>query len=1558
FRRRRVGWHRGRSGGNAEAVGLEGQAADSVGVGRRPPGGPGVAGSLDAGAVAGLAAEDQPAGGRVPAGVADLRQPKVPGGDNNGCVVISGSEGGRLAKTILRNANNIVGGVGVEAADCRLANFGVDQQRRRRRHPRTDAGVPADQAEPQLGGVAAVEARLPEKAYRASGAADKRSGGSGAEAATSCKRRCTVPSELFTWGFGGPEVIAEAYPKDREWIKEAYSTDPEVDSGGLSKGPEVDSGGLSKGLEVDSGGLSKDRKWISEAYPKDRKWIAEAYPKDRKWISEAYPKDWKWIAEAYPKDRKWISEAYPKDRKTRKWIAEAYPKDRKWIAEGGGLFKGPEVDIGGLSKGPGIKVRPSGVRQVTLKPECEMNWQARAGRLPGTKAALSNAFTMEGWAAWDLKPVLSGGVPQFIVRKALVHSSIVQSQYRALKSTKVQTTTYDWSPRPANSVNSSGGIRAPFRSQRSLGAGLARTRQTNRKLVEPTRAALAPVGADSTVRLGAWCTSRLTGADSLVPKSLTARQAPTGENRTDGPAGRWTGEDWIRTQARLGAGSPGDTWLGWQVRLTDSPARRGERGCEACGRPGRTTAEEAVYSVGGPLLAVRIERASQCQTPAWRRGSAPSNRRAPSDEGGRAAPVASWRQTSSAGGGLPSTEHGRVTEPPASTTAEAGVRTVGWYSTDRRKAAVAVPSGLTARQARAPAWDRSTGYRVNMPLADSGVQMEMRDWPLTFDQQFQLGSGHAGIAELSLCCCTDQHGLVIIGANRQAEDAAGRAKFCSGRRIQGQCRQVRRGGGFQPEPLLQENVARSPEVNWVGLCTMDGSEPTSSAARTQELTDNNNPDALFGVQSVSERLAFVPSCDLATPAKLSVPLPMTTRLAQALKPDSTAQLKQSGSIDESTAGTWTTSDRDADFGWVDAVNSNNHMQPNPEPPRVQPTDETKNAAAAQASTTDNSQKVSKKSNMTISEERNAKILPMKKNPLYNVNLAIEKLNEYPMLKVRKEGKLVRKNKRGEVIPTIREEKLGPIESVVSRFCQDVLCISRADTLPLSSQGERHLIWVSSIKAKHIINHLNGNGCYVVNRFPGGVFLKDKQVMGTTLREFMLERRNYCMKRCGANEKTPVDDSDDEDTGGVTYRICTHMVQSMRTDEEGCTDEACYNFGKQVCKHLDIFIPEVQSFSSYNALQDFSNRLDDELKGQLFVCKPSYLYKGLGFRFFHKVEDFQKFYHMTIGKETSRHDFLVQRVIKDPYLFNGRKVDIRAFMLIMTLRYRRVVAFINPGFCRVASAEYEPFNGQPSDEDQEPEEPENTKPMTPRKMRDREAEELDEKMQMLACPYQTKQERAERARRMSENQLFTDREDRSKELDEVFRSESLLEKIKGQIKHIGMRLASAIESKIWDAYGCYQIFGLDLCVDENHKVWLLEVNSQAMSEVDLLSPTQRVVVPAVIMESIGLVVECMYKSKNGLRLRKSPIDEFKETGFLFAQNFTMVFSTLKRRRTDYLPPRKPPPRVIPFYQRVDMVDHMIRQTDQRKFETTEMRRKVLAEKANYKSKVKAKDEEES
>uniref|UniRef100_A0A1I8F2T8 Tubulin--tyrosine ligase-like protein 9 n=1 Tax=Macrostomum lignano TaxID=282301 RepID=A0A1I8F2T8_9PLAT len=650
-------------------------------------------------------------------------------------------------------------------------------------------------------------------------------------------------------------------------------------------------------------------------------------------------------------------------------------------------------------------------------------------------------------------------------------------------------------------------------------------------------------------------------------------------------------------------------------------------------------------------------------------------------------------------------------------------------------------------------------------------------------------------------------------------------------------------------------------------------------------------------------------------------------------------------------GTWTTSDRDADFGWVDAVNSNNHMQPNPEPPRVQPTDETKNAAAAQASTTDNSQKVSKKSNMTISEERNAKILPMKKNPLYNVNLAIEKLNEYPMLKVRK-------NKRGEVIPTIREEKLGPIESVVSRFCQDVLCISRADTLPLSSQGERHLIWVSSIKAKHIINHLNGNGCYVVNRFPGGVFLKDKQVMGTTLREFMLERRNYCMKRCGANEKTPVDDSDDEDTGGVTYRICTHMVQSMRTDEEGCTDEACYNFGKQVCKHLDIFIPEVQSFSSYNALQDFSNRLDDELKGQLFVCKPSYLYKGLGFRFFHKVEDFQKFYHMTIGKETSRHDFLVQRVIKDPYLFNGRKVDIRAFMLIMTLRYRRVVAFINPGFCRVASAEYEPFNGQPSDEDQEPEEPENTKPMTPRKMRDREAEELDEKMQMLACPYQTKQERAERARRMSENQLFTDREDRSKELDEVFRSESLLEKIKGQIKHIGMRLASAIESKIWDAYGCYQIFGLDLCVDENHKVWLLEVNSQAMSEVDLLSPTQRVVVPAVIMESIGLVVECMYKSKNGLRLRKSPIDEFKETGFLFAQNFTMVFSTLKRRRTDYLPPRKPPPRVIPFYQRVDMVDHMIRQTDQRKFETTEMRRKVLAEKANYKSKVKAKDEEES
>uniref|UniRef100_A0A1I8IQX2 Doublecortin domain-containing protein n=1 Tax=Macrostomum lignano TaxID=282301 RepID=A0A1I8IQX2_9PLAT len=603
----------------------------------------------------------------------------------------------------------------------------------------------------------------------------------------------------------------------------------------------------------------------------------------------------------------------------------------------------------------------------------------------------------------------------------------------------------------------------------------------------------------------------------------------------------------------------------------------------------------------------------------------------------------------------------------------------------------------------------------------------------------------------------------------------------------------------------------------------------------------------------------------------------------------------------------------------------------------------------------------------IPDDVNPNILPTKNNPLYNTTAALDKLDKFPTLKMRRDGKYylkmkdivierhpkVKRNKRGDVIPTIKKEKMGAIERVVSRFCEDVLCISRAQFLPLTSQGERHVVWVGKKKANHIIRYLNGNGCYVVNRFPGDIFVKDKQVMGIILRDHMLMRSNHCYWKCGVpkedilNPKMP---NEDEEENPITYRICRHMVKTMHMDEEGCEDKGCYNFEKHTCKHLDVFIPEVQSFCTYNALQDFSNRLDDDLKGQTFVCKPAYLYKGYGFRFFRTAAEFQEFYHMTEGKETSRHDFMVQRLVDKPFLFNGKKLDIRAFLLVVVLRYRRVISFIHYGFCRVASTEFE-IN-------EEEEELNIEEPMTDKEMEKKKAENYEKDMKMFVCTYRTAEEKVERARRIDTQTFYEEADDRSQELQAVFQKEEELQGVKEQIKHIGLRISQAIENKVWDAFGCFQIFGLDLCVDEDMKVWLIEINSHAMSDVDTLSPTQRKVVPAVIMESLGLVVETTYKSFHHLRLRKSPTNEFEETGFLFRQNYDFIFSTLAKKRMDYVwpkPPKKPDP---PFYERIGVVDQQIKNVDRRKKACLAMKIAVREEQLALKRKRNAKDEEES
>uniref|UniRef100_A0A1I8FBV2 ANK_REP_REGION domain-containing protein n=1 Tax=Macrostomum lignano TaxID=282301 RepID=A0A1I8FBV2_9PLAT len=118
----------------------------------------------------------------------------------------------------------------------------------------------------------------------------------------------------------------------------------------------------------------------------------------------------------------------------------------------------------------------------------------------------------------------------------------------------------------------------------------------------------------------------------------------------------------------------------------------------------------------------------------------------------------------------------------------------------------------------------------------------------------------------------------------------------------------------------------------------------------------------------------------------------------------------------------------------------------------------------------------------IPDDVNPNILPNKNNPLYNTTAALDKLDKFPTLKMLATANIILKMKdivigttsKSEAQQarrrhtTIRKEKMGAIERVVSRFARIGSAISRA-------QDEwRHVVWVGKKKANHIIRYLNRN----------------------------------------------------------------------------------------------------------------------------------------------------------------------------------------------------------------------------------------------------------------------------------------------------------------------------------------------------------------------------------------------------------------------------------------------------------------------------------------------------
>uniref|UniRef100_A0A1D5RK23 Tubulin--tyrosine ligase-like protein 10 n=1 Tax=Macaca mulatta TaxID=9544 RepID=A0A1D5RK23_MACMU len=273
--------------------------------------------------------------------------------------------------------------------------------------------------------------------------------------------------------------------------------------------------------------------------------------------------------------------------------------------------------------------------------------------------------------------------------------------------------------------------------------------------------------------------------------------------------------------------------------------------------------------------------------------------------------------------------------------------------------------------------------------------------------------------------------------------------------------------------------------------------------------------------------------------------------------------------------------------------------------------------------------------------------------------------------------------------------------------------------------------------------------------------------------------------------------------------------------------------------MEEFFPETYRLDLKHEREAFFTLFDET---QIWICKPTASNQGKGIFLLRKQEEVAALQAKTRSAEDDpihhKSPFrgpqarVVQRYIQNPLLLDGRKFDVRSYLLIAcTTPY---MIFFSHGYARLTLSLYDPHSS------------------------DLSGHLTNQFMQKKSPLYVLlKEDTVWSMERLNRYINTTFWKARGLPKDWVFTT--LTKRMQQIMAHCFLAAKSKLECKL----GYFDLIGCDFLIDDNFKVWLLEMNSNPALHTNC--EVLKEVIPGVVIETLDLALETFQKSLRGQKM---------------------------------------------------------------------------------------------